>query len=262
MTNFISIDSGDFSSGRYDGGRAIIRNPRYEVWNFNGKGTPTVGAWFDFEDEEGQMHPSFYPAGNPEYIKVVDENGNPVDDGGAGTHLAPVNEDRGFKLSPKQRFSIFLNSLQKTAGFKHDGLKTGDIRALANLEVYLEPMALPKKDGDDQQRTILIPTKVLSPAKGTAAAAKPTKSAKPAANVDVEEVATNALTTILSDPKKYIPRYAGDGTVTVKQASLAVFNLLGKNGGSDASSKVADPEFLALELGWTYDPDSNVLAEA
>lgn len=168
MSQPLSLRPSDAQAGGFlDDVDVVLTSLRFVVWDYQGKGEPTVALKVDMLDAEERVHEQYYSAGSPD--KLI-----PNDDGRA---VLPLGEATGLNASCNA--IAFLTSLVN-AGFPEDKIGN-DIGVFDGTVAHVNQVAQPKRTGlktpQKEGKTYLLVTKIVRLPWEAAPAAAP-KAAK------------------------------------------------------------------------------------
>ena len=263
----------DFSSGRWQGGHAVIQNVmfKYDSTDF-GRGAgkeQVVNLTMEFLDDEGMAHPSRYMVGgvnfnNQPVLAIKDGPDEDADAADEGPSIGHVEKDKDYKVSPNSEAGLFFSHLV-AAGFSESKLVGGDVTVLDGLDV--EVVAKPKKEGDKFHILLVSKVNTRQSAKaGTGASAKTSASGKASASMGASRKsgngASDAATEKASEIIMTVLEDGGGKPVLVSDAvRRAVSELKGNPLKGDVVALFSDAAFLS-KGNWIFDSDDRTLMQA
>jgi hypothetical protein len=240
----VSLRPSDAQQGGFlDDADVTILGSRFTVWDYQGKGEPTVALKVSMQaDGDEQVHEQYYSAGRPDKFQPTED----------GKTIEPLGGATGLNVSTNAL--AFLTSLVN-AGFPEDRLGE-DASVLEGAVVHVNQVAQPKRPGLKDQKdgkTYLMVTKIIrlpweaAPHKAAPAAkgAPATKKAAPVA-VAIAAPATPAAAAA--------PAAESNGNM-VEKARATVVGILAEKGGTIPKGKLPTEAFRAL----ASDPDRNAV---
>lgn len=236
-----SLKIGDFSEGGgLIEGELIWRNPRFEMFNYGGKGPSTPAFTLDLESEEGDPVTQMWSVGNA-------EDWAPSKD---GSKIIPIG--KAAKLSKSSNFFQLIKSL-KDAGFPEEKIED-DVTVYEGMKCLMVRVPAPERKGLTQtpkkfEATILLVDKVITlPWEEEKGKSKGGKTGDVADENSVK--ATEVIMEVLSENPKGIDRMRLAGEVYKKlkaeKTDMANINVITKLiGGKDEGFLESGP--------WTYE---------
>lgn len=255
----ISFNAGNLGEGGFSEGDATVASVLFEksTGDYGDQITCILG-WQT--DEMSEPSKRFYNVGKAKNIMVVDD----------GASIDVIDDDSNYKISKNSGFGKLLAALEN-AGFptaRLDGKEGWN--ALIGEKFHVEMVTTGNKDKAGNDKSIPLPTKYLS---GVAKSGKPAAAAKPAAAVkaksgngkvekaeaesegaDADVVAAEILEALVD---------AADEPLTLKELQQAAFRDKTVKAHPERKAIMAqmiDEEFLALELGWSFDADAGTVS--
>ena len=233
----VSIDPEEMeeSTGAPIDQNLLIKAAKFIVFDYQGKGAPSVGAMLTYVQDEGTETTQFYSVASVESRRFA-----PATD---GKTLIPTGSTG--KISKSCNFHILMREMAN-AGFPRDRL-TGDVSVLNGLYAYYVGVPEPTRSG--LQRTAeqaAVRRVIVAPARIHNLPWEP-KVAAPAVDVGTPATATSAVAppTPVPDPNlaaavEFVGRVVADGPKTRGQIAAALFTV-------DSMASIA--ERVAPEIG-------------
>lgn len=249
----VSLNTTTYTAGGLSEGDVTITEAIFEM-SEEGEYGSSAQLKVTFTDDDEKEYQKWYNVGKSKYVIVNDEG-----------ELESADDDKEYSLSLKSAAGKFFVAMEN-CGFPSSLLDDEGLAALVGIKVHVEQVPSGTKGKDGQDKTIVLPTKILDGLKGKkagkAAAAKPaTKTGKPAskkAAVDEDEegdamdAAKETLRAILGDV---------EAPITLKALQGKAFTAVKKHPQKkEIIALLGDADFLGLEDGWVFDADEETVA--
>jgi hypothetical protein len=225
--------------GLLDNVDVVWKNPRFETWDYAGKGPSIPALAIDLEPDEGDAITQYWSAGSS-------DDWNPSKD---GTKLVPIG--KASSLSKSSNLYQLLKSI-KDAGFPEDKMED-DISVYEGMGCHMVRVKAPERPGlkkteKKYEASVLVVDNIIKLPWGEE---KGKGGGKEKGKADVAEIATGVVMEILGDNPKGIAKMklAQEAFKRLKTqgVDLSTVNaVVSLTGGKDSE------EFLASGP-WTYE---------
>ena len=241
----------------------LVQSAHFDVWDYQGKGNPAVGAWLKLMDPStGETFEQFYSAGDPQrFIPTQDKMG-----------LLPIGDAKGLSKSSNfyQLMSAAVNS-----GFPADRIGT-NIGSMAGMVAFWQAIPQPERKGlkrEEGQKgrvaMILVPTQIYklpweqqmsqTPRVQAPAAAAPVSAVAPApapAPAPAGDSVSTAAVKLVADA------LSTSASVTRQQLAGMAFQKLGTDPNRDAiTMKLFAPDFPMVLAQFGFKAQGDVISK-
>jgi hypothetical protein len=200
-------------------------------------------------DGEGEPTPRFYQVGR----KIF--KGTAVAVSEDGLDLEVLDDDTEYKVWEKSDLGLYITALENS-GFSTARLDDEGWSAVIGEKFHVEKVSTYKSPDGSKEKFNLFPTKYLG-SEGGAKKSKASKKSKaaPAAEVDVDEIATTKLLEYLA---------AADAPLKLNEIQRNAFRdkeikALDKDAKKAVMARLIDTDFLSTEDGWEFDEEEGTV---